>query len=135
MGRQPRNPRRSPTTPTSAGFETPGLPPPLPPASSAGQKPLYLCSPFVEAALVKGNFKTIVMLPKYVDVTEWVAVNSERTYVRVRQSSHAHARSIRVLSKSELVLWCRCRMLHRSNVSYHVSRSQVCLVQPCIVFV
>jgi len=29
----------------------------------------------VEAALVKGNFKTIVMLPKYVDVTEWVAVN------------------------------------------------------------
>jgi len=75
MGRQPRNPRRSPTTPTSATFESPGLPPPLPPASPAGQKPLYLCSPFVEAALVKGNFKTIVMLPKYVDVTEWVAVN------------------------------------------------------------
>jgi hypothetical protein len=41
------------------------------------QKPLFLCSPFVEAALVKGNFKTIVMLPKYVDVMEWVAVNSE----------------------------------------------------------
>ena len=40
------------------------------------QKPLYLCSPFVEAALVKGNFKTIVMLPKYVDIMEWVAVNS-----------------------------------------------------------
>lgn len=40
-------------------------------------KPLYLCSPFVEAALVKGNFKTIVMLPKYVDIMEWVAVNSE----------------------------------------------------------
>jgi len=39
------------------------------------QKPLYLCSPFVEAALVKGNFKTIVMLPKYVDIMEWVAVN------------------------------------------------------------
>jgi hypothetical protein len=36
---------------------------------------LYLCSPFVEAALVKGNFKTIVMLPKYVDIMEWVAVN------------------------------------------------------------
>jgi len=42
----------------------------------ANAKPLYLCSPFVEAALVKGNFKTIVMLPKYVDVMEWVAVNS-----------------------------------------------------------
>jgi len=75
MGRQPRNPRRSPTTPTSASYEHSNFPPPLPPASPAGQKPLYLCSPFVEAALVKGNFKTIVMLPKYVDVTEWVAVN------------------------------------------------------------
>ncbi|BGP25002.1 mob1/phocein family protein [Rhodotorula toruloides] len=36
---------------------------------------LYLCLPFVRAALVKGNFKTIVALPKYVDVNEWVAVN------------------------------------------------------------
>ncbi|KDE08863.1 hypothetical protein MVLG_00962 [Microbotryum lychnidis-dioicae p1A1 Lamole] len=36
---------------------------------------LYLCLPFVKAALVKGNFKTIVALPKYVDVNEWVAVN------------------------------------------------------------
>ena len=26
---------------------------------------------------MKGNFKTIVMLPKYVDTAEWVAVNSE----------------------------------------------------------
>jgi hypothetical protein len=26
---------------------------------------------------VKGNFKTIVMLPKYVDVMEWVACNSQ----------------------------------------------------------
>lgn len=76
MGRQTRNPRRSPTTPTSAPFDGPGLPPPLPPAIPGGQKPLYLCSPFVEAALVKGNFKTIAMLPKYVEVTEWVAVNS-----------------------------------------------------------
>lgn len=75
MGRQTRNPRRSPTTPTSAPFDGPGLPPPLPPATPGGQKPLYLCSPFVEAALVKGNFKTIAMLPKYVEVTEWVAVN------------------------------------------------------------
>ena len=40
-------------------------------------RPLYLCSPFADAALVKGNFKTIVMLPKYVDIMEWVAVNSE----------------------------------------------------------
>lgn len=74
----PRAPRRSPT-PTSATFpnsiSSDSMPPPSP-SSTNGQKPLYLCSPFVEAALVKGNFKTIVMLPKYVDITEWVAVNS-----------------------------------------------------------
>ncbi|KAJ6584114.1 Mob1/phocein [Mycena vulgaris] len=76
MSRAPRNAKRSPT-PTSATF-----PPDLPPSKAAvaapappAQKPLYLCSPFVEAALVKGNFKTIVMLPKYVDIMEWVAVN------------------------------------------------------------
>lgn len=79
----PRGPKRSPT-PTSAGFPNSGATngdpnqPPSPISTSPNpQKPLYLCSPFVEAALVKGNFKTIVMLPKYVDVTEWVAVNSE----------------------------------------------------------
>ena len=75
MQRNQRPPRRS-TTPTSANFpSTDSLPPPTPTSPSA-QKPLYLCSPFVEAALVKGNFKTIVMLPKYADVMEWVAVNS-----------------------------------------------------------
>jgi len=80
MARGGRAPRRSPTTPTSAGFyEQPqgsNTSTSLPNTPVSGpQKPLYLCSPFVEAALVKGNFKTIVMLPKYVDVTEWVAVN------------------------------------------------------------
>lgn len=50
-----------PTTPTGPGEE----------------KPLYLCQPFVKAALVKGSFKTIVAPPKYVDVNEWVAINSE----------------------------------------------------------
>ena len=75
----PRGPKRSPT-PTSATFpnasSNDGAPPASPSALVPGiQKPLYLCSPFVEAALVKGNFKTIVMLPKYVDIMEWVAVN------------------------------------------------------------
>lgn len=82
MGRQTRNPRRSPTTPNSGGFDGPSLPPPLPPSTPGGQTPLYLCSPFVEAALVKGNFKTIAMLPKYVEVTEWVAVNSKMNLSR-----------------------------------------------------
>ncbi|CAE6418541.1 unnamed protein product [Rhizoctonia solani] len=31
--------------------------------------------PFVRAALVTGKFKTIVALPRYVDINEWVAVN------------------------------------------------------------
>ncbi|KAJ7600943.1 Mob1/phocein [Mycena floridula] len=78
MTRAPRPPKRSPATPTSATFPPP---PPNEPYSAppspvvASSKPLYLCSPFVEAALVKGNFKTIVMLPKYVDVMEWVAIS------------------------------------------------------------
>lgn len=40
------------------------------------EKPaLFLCEPFVKTALVKGSFKTIVQLPKYVDYGEWVALN------------------------------------------------------------
>jgi len=52
---------------------------------AAVSKPLYLCSPFVEAALVKGNFKTIVMLPKYVDIMEWVAVNIFDFYTNLNE--------------------------------------------------
>lgn len=37
--------------------------------------PLFLCEPFVKTALVKGSFKTIVQLPKYVDYGEWIALN------------------------------------------------------------
>ena len=50
-------------------------------SGSGGPKPLYLCQPFVKAALVKGSFKTIVAPPKYVDVNEWVAVNCEFRYL------------------------------------------------------
>ena len=89
MGRNPRQPspgpqpqyqRRSPgpVTPSvsSNGFSDGSPPMDDPPNSDGPSKPLYLCNPFVKAALVKGNFKTIVVLPKYVDVMEWVAVNS-----------------------------------------------------------
>jgi MOB kinase activator 1 len=44
---------------------------------AAKQSRLYLYRPFVNAALVNGNFKTIVMLPKFVSVNEWVAINSQ----------------------------------------------------------
>ncbi|KAI0087039.1 Mob1/phocein [Irpex rosettiformis] len=88
MSRAPRPPRRS-TTPTSATFpsnSTESLPSPSPTsAQPATPKPLYLCSPFVEAALVKGNFKTIVMQPKYTDIMEWVAVNIFEFYQNLNQ--------------------------------------------------
>ncbi|KAI6009009.1 hypothetical protein PISMIDRAFT_10862 [Pisolithus microcarpus 441] len=79
MSRNPRPQKRSPT-PTSAD-----MPPPPSPVSPSASKPLYLCSPFVEAALVKGNFKTIVVLPKYVDIMEWVAVNVFDFYTNLNE--------------------------------------------------
>lgn len=45
------------------------------PAESDDKVPLFLCEPFVKTALVKGSFKTIVQLPKYVDYGEWLALN------------------------------------------------------------
>jgi MOB kinase activator 1 len=41
------------------------------------QPKLFLSRPFVDAALVKGSLKTLVSLPRYLDVMEWVAMNSE----------------------------------------------------------
>jgi len=83
MTRAPRPPKRS-TTPTSSTFpSTESLP--GTPTTPSIPKPLYLCSPFVEAALVKGNFKHIVMLPKYADVMEWVAVNIFDFYQNLNQ--------------------------------------------------
>lgn len=35
-----------------------------------------MCEPFVRTALVKGSYKTIVQLPKYVDYYEWLALNT-----------------------------------------------------------
>ncbi|CEP24006.1 CBK1 kinase activator protein MOB2 AltName: Full=Maintenance of ploidy protein MOB2; AltName: Full=MPS1 binder 2 [Cyberlindnera jadinii] len=47
--------------------------------------PLFLCEPFVRTALVKGSFKTIVQLPKYVDPNEWVAQNIFEMYNNLNQ--------------------------------------------------
>lgn len=98
MTRGPRAPKRSPTIPDGLQTDVPSLMgsgSPLTPGTPVygkngtssgrspdlekerqGPPPLYLSKPFVSAALVKGNFKTIVMLPKWVDVNEWVAINS-----------------------------------------------------------
>jgi len=72
-GTQSRNHSQGPTSEP----QSPSLPP--------GQRPLYLCSPFADAALVKGNFKTIVMLPKYVDIMEWVALNMYDFYTNLNE--------------------------------------------------
>jgi len=40
-------------------------------------RPLFLSPPFIDASLVEGSFKKIVVLPKYVDEDEWLAVNGK----------------------------------------------------------
>lgn len=103
--RAPRAPKRSPT-PTSAAYPDGSNLSPVPSSPGAAvQKPLYLCSPFSEAALVKGNFKTIVMLPKYVDVMEWVAVNSKKPLDYPTRKEQTFS-SFRLLHESQLVLRC-----------------------------
>lgn len=82
MGRSSK-PKRSPTQPSMPNFDgQPSAPWQQQQQQSASvttssSKPLYLCNPFVRSALIKGSFKTIVTLPKYVDRNEWVAVNRE----------------------------------------------------------
>ncbi|KND01442.1 uncharacterized protein SPPG_03246 [Spizellomyces punctatus DAOM BR117] len=39
-------------------------------------KPLWLSQPFVEATLVNGSLRKVVALPRYVDINEWLAVNT-----------------------------------------------------------
>lgn len=43
--------------------------------SVGNQRPLFMCQPYVRTSLVKGSFQTIVTLPKYVDLGEWIALN------------------------------------------------------------
>lgn len=49
----------------------------------ATAKPLYLCYPFIKAALVTGKFKTIVQHPRSTDINEWVAVNCQNYLIAV----------------------------------------------------
>ncbi|KAF8645113.1 hypothetical protein AX16_007942 [Volvariella volvacea WC 439] len=83
MTRAQRGSKRSPTPTRSSSNDHVSTP--QSPVVASPPKPLYLCSPFVEAALVKGHFKTIVMLPKYVDIMEWVAVNMFDFYTNLNE--------------------------------------------------
>ncbi|PBK74986.1 hypothetical protein ARMSODRAFT_1013958 [Armillaria solidipes] len=82
--RAPSRPKRSPT-PNSGTLSRTNSRGSASNEEGAISKPLYLCSPFADSALVKGNFKTIVMLPKYVDITEWVAVNIFDFYTHLNE--------------------------------------------------
>ncbi|KAK0487578.1 Mob1/phocein [Armillaria novae-zelandiae] len=82
--RAPTRPKRSPT-PNSGTLSRTNSRGSASNEEGAISKPLYLCSPFADSALVKGNFKTIVMLPKYVDITEWVAVNIFDFYTHLNE--------------------------------------------------
>lgn len=124
-------------TPRTKRSPTPGsIPPPRKDSASSeppspggvgGSKPLYLCRPFADAALVKGNFKTIVMLPKYVDIMEWVAVNS--TYCPLPQPSLCSLPlSVRLLHQPQRVLWCYYRVLHAAELSNDVRGPDVCFL-------
>ncbi|SCU83456.1 LADA_0C11562g1_1 [Lachancea dasiensis] len=55
------------------------------PETTNTQQALFLSEPFVRTALVKGSFKTIVQLPKYVDLGEWVALNIFDFYTNLNQ--------------------------------------------------
>lgn len=50
-----------------------------PKRSSSAVRSLFLSQPYCNKSIVKGNFKTIVQLPKYVDLNEWLAVNGKIT--------------------------------------------------------
>ncbi|KAG0173973.1 Maintenance of ploidy protein mob2 [Apophysomyces sp. BC1015] len=62
--------------------------------NSSQPKPLFLCHPYVTHMLVKGNFKAIVELPKYVDTNEWLAFNSKGMRRRRMQVLMANCGSI-----------------------------------------
>lgn len=49
------------------------------------QEIMFLSEPFVRTALVKGSYKTIVQLPKYVDIGEWIALNVFEFYTNLNQ--------------------------------------------------
>lgn len=54
-------------------------------AYDAKDMPLFLCESFLKTSLVKGSFKTIVQLPKYVDYGEWIALNVFEIFNNISQ--------------------------------------------------
>ncbi|KAF3315713.1 Maintenance of ploidy protein mob2 [Orbilia oligospora] len=54
------------------------------PVTQGVARPLFICKPYVNSHLLKGNFKTIVVLPKHVDQGEWIALNTFEFYEYIK---------------------------------------------------
>lgn len=94
--------------------------------TSLPSKPLFLCYPYVTHMLVKGNFKTIIELPKYVDVNEWLAFNSKsRLRFFFVYWRHVASISFRVLQLYQHVLFIHHWFLQLTKLPFNVRRSRV----------
>jgi hypothetical protein len=61
------------------------------------------------------------MLPKYVDIMEWVAVNSTSAKINfLLRINSIDLYSFRLLYKLERVLWCYHGVLYSASMSYYV---------------
>ncbi|KXS18460.1 hypothetical protein M427DRAFT_132796 [Gonapodya prolifera JEL478] len=45
-------------------------------AGNQSNRPLFLQSPYAQTTLIQGSIKRLVDLPKYVDLSEWLAINT-----------------------------------------------------------
>lgn len=102
-----------------------------PKRSSSAVRPLFLCKPYCNNSIVKGNFKNIVQLPKYVDTNEWLAVNGKnycpRLIIDLRSpNSHPNANPTFFLFLSYLVF----DFYNYINMFYS-SISDFCSVRDC----
>ena len=52
---------------------------------SNSQQVMFLSEPFVRTSLVKGSFKTIVHLPAYLDIGEWIAFNVFEFFTNLKE--------------------------------------------------
>lgn len=97
------------------------------PVQQGMARPLFICRPYVNSHLLKGNFKTIVVLPKHVDPAEWIALNGKLKALLCNVEPDANDwvdwYSLRVLRILEAVFRSHCRVL--PQLPKHVSWPRV----------
>lgn len=82
--------------------------------------------------LVKGNFKTITELPKYIDINEWLAFNSEYYSISILYMLTFYC-SVWILQSYQHVLWLNYWFLYTKHVSFHVCWARVSWIVKWIV--